>query len=359
MKIPYMIKKRLKDGRVAYYFNLPARLLPEGCDMKRSYSLGCDYLIACREAFVLYQKLKNFKVQCDNFVPASLEHLWAEYIKSKNYLKLTEDTQKYYLYSYNILAEIKAEKSKKMLKEVPLNTFTGQAALNLYESIAEKRGIYRGLACITTLKMLYNFGIRKGIVSGNNPFSNLRISKPKPKKEIIQLENMQEFIRQAREEKRDYLALALELNYYLAQRVGDIRRLRKEHIVEKNGFYFFDFMQNKTGQRVIVPIPQHLWQEVLSKEDYIIADEYGNFTKDRLARHFQRFSEKIGIKIVFKQMRHTASTAYAEAGVPSDAIISITGHTDESTFNRFYKANTSALSMVALEGRLKAENKDN
>lgn len=323
--------------------------------MKCSYSLGCDYLAACQEAFALYKKLKNFKIRCDNFVPVSLEHLWNEYKKSKNYEKLSKDTQKYYTYAYNILAEIKAAKSNKMFKDVPLNTFTGQAAINLYESIAEKRGTHRGLACITTLKMLYNFGIRKGIVSGNNPFSNLRISKPKPKKELIQIEDMHEFIRRAREEKLDYLALALELNYYLAQRVGDIRRLRKKHIVEKNGFYFFDFMQNKTGQRVIVPIPQHLWQEVLSKEDYIIADDYGNFTKDRLARHFQRFSEKIGIKIVFKQMRHTASTAYAEAGVPSDAIISITGHTDESTFNRFYKANTSALSMVALEGRLKAE----
>lgn len=326
--------------------------------MKHSYSLGCDYLSACREAFILYEKLKNFKTRCDNYVPSSLDHLWAEYKKSKRYEKLNPDTQKYYLYSYNILSAIKASKSGKMFKDVPLSTLTGQSALNLYDRIVEERGHYRGLACITLLKMLYSFGIIKGIVSGNNPFSNLRIAKPKPKKEIIPVDNMQEFIRHAREEKRDYLALALELNYYLAQRVGDIRRLRKEHIVEKNGFYFFDIIQRKTGERVIIPIPQHLWPEILSKEDYIIADEYGAFSKDRLARHFQRFSKKIGIKIVFKQMRHTASTAYAEAGVPSDAIISITGHTDESTFNRFYKANTPALSMLAYQGRLKAENKD-
>lgn len=359
MKIPYMIKKRLKNGNVAYYFNLPIRLLPEGCDMKRSYALGTDYLIACREALTLYEKLKNFKSASASCVVGSLEHLWGEYKKSKRYAKLNPDTQKYYLYSYNILSQVKAVKSGKMFKDVSLSTFIGQTALNLYESIIETHGQYRGLACITFLKMLFNFGILKGIFTGNNPFSNLRITKPKPKKEIIDLKSMHEFIRRAREEKKDYLALALELNYYLAQRVGDIRRLRKQHIVEKNGFYFFDFLQNKTDQRVIVPIPQQLWQEILSKEDYIIADEYGSFTKDRLARHFQRFSEKIGVKIIFKQMRHTASTAYAEAGVPSDAIISITGHTDESTFNRFYKANTASLSMFALEERLKAEHKNN
>ena len=357
MKIPYMIKKRLKNGNVAYYFNLPARLLPEGCDLKRSYALGEDYIIACRKAFILYEKLKNFKAQTTNYISGSLDHLWAEFQQSKKYEKLDKSTKKYYLYSYNILAQIKASKSGKMFKDVPLNSFIGQTALNLYESIAEQNGQYRGLACITLLKMLFNFGILKGIFTGNNPFSNLRISKPKPKREIIPIEDMQEFIRRARRENHEYLALALELNYYLAQRVGDIRRLRKEHIVEKDGFYFFDFIQHKTGQRVVIPIPQHLWAEVLSKEDYIIADEYGSFSKDRLARHFQRFSDKIGIKIVFKQMRHTASTAYAEAGVPSDAIISITGHTDESTFNRFYKANTSALAMSAYQGRLKAENK--
>ena len=355
MKIPYMIKKRLKNGNVAYYFNLPARLLPEGCDLKRSYALGEDYIAACRKAFLLYEKLKNFKTKSVSYIRGSLDHLWDEYQNSKKYAKLTDDSKKYYLYSYNVLEKIKSSKSGKMFKDIPLNQFIGQTALNLYESIAEEHGQYRGLACITFLKMLFNFGIMKGFFTGNNPFANLRISKPKPKKEIIPLENMQEFIRRARKENRDYLALALELNYYLAQRVGDIRRLRKEHIVEKDGFYFFDFIQHKTGQRVIIPIPQHLWAEVLSKEDYIISDKYGSFSKDRLARHFQRFSDKIGIKILFKQMRHTASTAYAESGVPSDAIISITGHTDEATFNRFYKANTANLSMTAFKGRLKSE----
>ena len=98
MKIPYMIKKRLKNGNVAYYFNLPARLLPEGCDLKRSYALGEDYIIACRKAFLLYEKLKNFKSQTNNYISGSLDHLWAEFQQSKKYEKLDKSTKKYYIY---------------------------------------------------------------------------------------------------------------------------------------------------------------------------------------------------------------------------------------------------------------------
>lgn len=185
----------------------------------------------------------------------------------------------------------------------------------------------------------------------------MRVKHPKPKKQIISTEDLFSYIRLARENNRSYLALALELNYWLAQRVSDIRNLKKDNIVKINDKYFFDIIQHKTKKRVFLPIPTHLLDEVLSKENYIIADKQGYFTKDRLARHFNEFSKQIGIKIVFKQMRHTAATAYAEAGVNTNAIISITGHTNEEIYNQVYKADTPQLAWKAYSERKASEDK--
>jgi len=105
----------------------------------------------------------------------------------------------------------------------------------------------------------------------------------------------------------------------------------------------------------MLPIPEHLISEVLAQKDFIIADQHGGFTKDRLARAFNSFAKKTGIKILFKQLRHTASTAYVEAGVTSAAAISITGHTNTAIFDSVYRADSAELSQLAYEQRKKAE----
>lgn len=127
-------------------------------------------------------------------------------------------------------------------------------------------------------------------------------------------------------------------------------------IIQYKNFYFFEIEQQKTykvtQKKTYVPIPEYLWDEVLNKKGYIIQDEFGNFTRERLSRHFQKCSQEIGMKLLFKQIRHSASTAYAEADVASNAIISITGHTNETTFEKYYKANTPELSLMAYKKRI-------
>src|SRR5262245_30814032 len=44
---PYMIAKRLKGGRTAYYWNIPARAIKADCPMTRE-ALGTDYAEAKR-----------------------------------------------------------------------------------------------------------------------------------------------------------------------------------------------------------------------------------------------------------------------------------------------------------------------
>lgn len=108
-------------------------------------------------------------------------------------------------------------------------------------------------------------------------------------------------------------------------------------------------------------IPPHLVEEVLSKKGYIIADRFGKFDVQRFSRYFKKIRDILGFdeRYIFKNMRHTGSTAYVEAGVATNAIISITGHTNEAIFNQVYKGNTEEVTLPALKKRLEAESRNN
>lgn len=356
-KIPYLTAKKIKGGKTAYYFNLPKRLIPEGCDMKQSYALGCDYLSACEQAIKLNRQLNDFRQTSLNLTPKSLLDIWQRFIKSDKYLNLSKDTAASYRYSYEFLCTIKAQHSGKFFKDIPLDSFTHKAAEKFYKSLLKTTGsIYKSNYCITVLKLLFSFGIYEDIFNINNPFVGIRLEKTVQKKEIYSEEYIREWVKKAREANYQHLALAVELNYIIGQRPEDVVALHSDMIIKYKNFYFFEIEQQKTfkatQKKTYVPIPEYLWDEVLSKQGYIIQDEFGNFTRERLSRHFQKCSKEIGMKLIFKQIRHSASTAYAEADVASNAIISITGHTNETTFEKYYKANTPELSLLAYKKRI-------
>lgn len=177
----------------------------------------------------------------------------------------------------------------------------------------------------------------------------------------------EDIIDKARELGKDndsYLAVALatELNFYIAQRNADVLKLQDKDIYKKGDNYFFNINQNKVDNvNVKVPIPPHLVEEVLSKKGYIIADRFGKFDVQRFSRYFKKIRDILGFdeRYIFKNMRHTGSTAYVEAGVATNAIISITGHTNEAIFNQVYKGNTEEVTLPALKKRLEAESRNN
>lgn len=212
--------------------------------VEKSYALGEDYIPACQKALKLYEILKNGNNTTKNTGGKNLESIWNLYISSRFYNELEKSTRDYYRYQYDFLCSAEGKSGAKF-KEIPLDNFSSDTAYNLYENILEKESQHKALACMTFLKMIYNFGLRKGIYTKPNPFANLRVKHPKPKKQIISTEDLFTYIRLARENNRAYLALALELNYWLAQRVSDIRNLRKDNIVKINDKYFLTSYSTK------------------------------------------------------------------------------------------------------------------
>lgn len=347
MKIPYLTSKRLANGEVAYYFNIPARLIPDGCTIK-SQPLGKDYFRACQKALEIYEQLKSFKKTGENINIKSASGLWRLYRESRFYKELAERTKKDYAYAFG-LVEKKENKSGQSLAAVSLDLFDNDTAYRLYERLEESYKPRWAKNCISFLRMLFNFGIRKNIFTCKNPFENLRIKQTKPKKIFIPAEDVQTLVDKAREMGLACVALAVELNFYICQRPADILKLRRADLYDKDGAYFFNIIQNKTKANVHVPVPPELLPEILKAEDYIIADDNGRpFDVTAFGRYFKKVNDACGFNYTFRLLRHSGSTAYAEAGVNTSAIIALTGHTDEKIFNTTYKGNSERLSLAAM-----------
>lgn len=358
MKIPYLTSKRLANREVAYYFNIPARLIPEGCTIK-SQPLGKDYFRACQKALELYEQLKNFKKTGEiPLNPKTIRHLWKEYQTTRFYKEIGKRTKDQYARSFSFLSERKNAKNIALI-DTSLDLFDYRAADKLLETFLAITSIFDVKKHFAFLRRMYKFGIIEKIFPADiaNPFSNMRIKMPKPKRENIPYEHLQELIRKANEMGHSYVALAIELDYYLCQRPADILKLRKKDIYKKDENYFIRFTQNKTGEEMRLPIPAHLISQLMAQKDYIIADDYGAFTVERFSRYFKKVNDACGFNYAFKLMRHTGGTAYIETGATTAEAIMFTGHKEERIFNEVYKSPTEKLGLNALNKRLEKEGK--
>lgn len=358
MKIPYLTSKKLANGEIAYYFNLPARLIPEGCAVK-SQPLGKDYNQACQKAFSLYQQTINFRKTGETRLdPKTIRHLWKEYKTTRFYKEIGDRMKTQYQHSYNFMEERKNAKSISLI-DTPLNLFDYKSANKLYENFLQLTSIFDVKKHFAFLRRMYKFGIMEKVFPANvaNPFSNMRIKLPKPKRKSIPREHLQILINKAIELGHPYVALAIELDDYLCQRPADVLKLRKSDIYQKGDDYFINFTQNKTKEEMCLPIPQHLIPQLMSQEDYLICNENGPFSVDRFSRYFKKVNDALGFKYTFKLMRHTGGTAYVETGATTAEAIMFTGHKEERIFNEVYKSPTERMGLNTLNKRLEAEKK--
>lgn len=356
MKIPYLTSKKLANGEIAYYFNLPARLIPEGCTVK-SQPLGKDYMKACQKALELYQQAVNFRKTGEiPLDPKTIRSLWKEYKKTRFYKEIGDRMIYQYERSYKFI-EGRKNSQGISLADTPLDLFDYKSADKLYENFLQLTSIFDVKKHFAFLRRMYKFGIMEKFFPADvaNPFSNMKIKLPKPKRESIPREHVKILIDKAIELGYSYVALALELDNYLCQRPADVLKLRKRDIYQKGNDYFISFTQNKTKEEMRLPIPKHLIPQLLEKEDYLIVDDYGPFTVNRFAKYFRIVRDACGFKYTFKLMRHTGGTAYIETGATTAEAIMFTGHKEERIFNEVYKSPTERMGLNTLNKRLEAE----
>jgi len=143
---------------------------------------------------------------------------------------------------------------------------------------------------------------------------------------------------------------------YTAQRFSDYSRISKEHIrVQNGGVRVIDIVQEKTGERVLIPIRPEL-ERILSKYNYTLPKTYEQKLNLRIKTVGEKakISEKIritefrgGLKLekdYFKYdlikthtARRSGCTNMYLAGIPAIDIMKISGHKTESEFLKYIK----------------------
>lgn len=144
------------------------------------------------------------------------------------------------------------------------------------------------------------------------------------------------------------------VGYFTAQRFSDYSRIKKDHIRKlDSGRKVIDMIQQKTGERVIVPVRPEL-EKILKKHKY----ELPRVLEQKVNKHIKTIALDAGIKetILIERTRgglkaeisfnkadliktHTARRSGATnmylAGIPTIDIMKLTGHRTEKEFLKY------------------------
>lgn len=159
------------------------------------------------------------------------------------------------------------------------------------------------------------------------------------------------------EKVRDMFLIGCET----ALRISDLKRLKKENIVEKDGNKFISIEMKKTGKPVAIPFTKRI-TAILDKclsttgEFFpkVISDQKANEYIKEIAQQVPKLRELVEINHTKRGKRITKSipkyelitnhtsrrsfaTNWALKGIPYSSIMSITGHKTEKSFARYIK----------------------
>lgn len=241
----------------------------------------------------------------------TIKGLIASYERSQAYSRLAEATKRNYGYSF---AKIKAQ-----FGDFPLDALTRRhITIALQERITGNgtRNMF-----IKVLGALYRYARREGLTDAR-PTADIEFYAigehiPWPA----------DLLGELLASSGAGLRIAGALLYYTGQRIGDVVRMRWDHMCGGA----FVVTQQKTGKDLIIPIHRELARELANTPKRgltILADEAGRPLKVADLRYaLQQWAAERGHKVVPHGLRKNAVNALLEAGCTIAEVASITGQT--------------------------------
>ena len=202
------------------------------------------------------------------------------------------------------------------------------------------------------LSAVFNTAIKIGYMD-RNPALGVKRPKSQPiEREVFTHAQIRALVAEA---KGDWKTAVL-CGYYSGARLGDVVKLRWEHVNFDSGKVgAIAFRQSKTGKRVMIPLVPELREHLESiagdqKDPYIMPTLALRRPGGRngLSGTFIRILEKAGIdptyvegkgkrfaKLSFHSLRHTFNSAMANAGVSQEVRMKLTGHQSVAMNNTY------------------------
>lgn len=244
----------------------------------------------------------------------SFAALWVDYAGSKKFAKLVKGTQDNYRRSIEPLV--------KDFGHMPIATLESKHIQRWTDELEDTPRTANAL--LTTLRLLLNYGMKRGMVKDNQA---LLVDPTRYKKKPYRPWSDKEIDIMTGPEAGDG-ALPVLLGLYTAQRRGDVLAMKwtaydGETIAVK---------QSKTGTELAIPVHPIL-RAALDMEprrsEYICTRPDGKpWRASHFSHSFAKARERLGLSdsLHFHGLRHTAASRLAEAGCSHAEIQAITGH---------------------------------
>lgn len=252
--------------------------------------------------------------------PDSVSALIRAYTKDDAFTSLAEKTRREYLKHLKAFEDL--------LGDIPAAAIDRPAVQKLkarYQATP-----HQGNAVLRTLRLLYAWGMRAGLVA-DNPAAGHRQMRVEARDQVWSVDDEQRWCDTAIALGYPSMRLAFALCLYTGQRPGDVIRMSWSALDQSGPQWWLDLRQRKTGRRQQIPILGPL-RAILSvterRSPVILVTERGRpYHEDNLTHRFTRISRAAGLAgLQMRDLRRTSVCRMYSADLEVEAISAITGH---------------------------------
>jgi hypothetical protein len=350
----YVRTRRLKDGRDAYFWELPSWARPPAerfgrtCPVK-SEALGTYVADAHRRGDILNEILDEWRAGVGNDAPeGTVKALFLWYRTQPRFKEAAFLTRRDYSRWMDDAAELPLK--TKLFGEMQADSITAAHADTAYRLAIKHHGKRGGAGCMQACRRVWNEAIRHRKVSTKtNPFSKMGIKMIADKGNRATTRAEYDLFRaKAREMGHQNMATAASIAFELVRRVSDVFGYILEPGDEKDGFFWEDYRpgvemamrQGKTGTAQVIPLVgeggEPLYPELEAElarswhegaAGHIVLNAAGvRFNEAEAIRLFRKIRDEAGLPkaMTLTGFRHGGATELGDAGVTD--IRPISGH---------------------------------
>ena len=283
------------------------------------------------------------------------------YLHSAKFAELSSSVQFKYERTLGRVCATKVQHGAE-LGNVKLQDIRHKHVTYAYDTWLEHNGPSAANYMATCLSIVLNLGIRHEALIAN-PVAQLQRKTERPRKVKWSKADVKDFLTTAYSEWRfRSIGLIVHMAYEWGQRIGDMRLLKWTDIDFEGKRV--DITQSKRGADVHLPIPDDLLAMLQAQQEYFGFQEYvaprirpkegayGAYTATEIHTQVNNIKKLSGIdpKLQARDLRRTAITEMAEAGVDLVGIMQVSGHQSPQSVTP-YLVNTFSGASAALSKR--------
>lgn len=340
-KVKYVEQRTRSNGTPYWVYNPPGSLKALiGNATFVTFDERRDAEDHAKQVNALYEDAKARNSQKVYIDAGTVRGLVATYKKTAKWTALRDNSKIAYNMLFEKALDVRLGNSKVSVGEMHHTNFKSMHAEALYHYLKEHVSEHRANHTMKVMRCVWSVLAPKGLVKGN-PFAKMGLRSLPDRIVLWEPEQVMHFIKTADEAGYWSIGTLALLCYDLCQRPGDMKRLTWAKF---DGEYF-DFVQEKTKERVTIPASPRLLQRLhgINGEatDYILKYEatgkpYGRFDYYKIAARIRKLAG-LPSHLQIRDLRRTGATEMAEAGVTEDELRSVTGHRSRGVLNAYVR----------------------